>query len=123
MAKHPHRLMLVDNKTWRCTLSGCTFFVHVGLQYILPGKNAQCWECDETFTLDERALKDEMPKCSRCRGEDTSVNGFDIEAYLAEQLKKREAEKQATQSIASDHLSDCGIHLGLECDCKVNPAS
>jgi len=28
---------------------------------------AVCWECAEEFTVDEYALKDEMPKCMDCR--------------------------------------------------------
>lgn len=67
MAKHPHRLMLVQNKTWRCTLPGCSWFVHRGLEYTLPGKQAQCWGCGENFTVDDEALRDEMPKCANCR--------------------------------------------------------
>ncbi len=68
MAKHPHRLIYIDKKLWRCTLAGCSFFVHTGLAYVLPGKQAMCWDCDETFILGEAALKDDMPKCPRCRG-------------------------------------------------------
>ena len=66
MAKHPHRLILQQKKTWKCTLPGCTFFVHLGLAHILIGKSAVCWECGETFTLDESSLRDEMPKCVEC---------------------------------------------------------
>jgi hypothetical protein len=35
MAKHPHRVILLNKKTWRCTLEGCNFFVHVGLAHVL----------------------------------------------------------------------------------------
>ena len=80
MAKHPHRLLLQQQRTWKCTLPGCTFFVHVGLAHILIGKQAVCWECGETFTLDEEALKDEMPKCFDCR-----MRGLgDIESVIQE---------------------------------------
>lgn len=67
MAKHPHRLMLNQKKTWRCTIPGCTYFIHLGLAHTLPGRTALCWECNEEFTLDEDALKDDMPKCVECR--------------------------------------------------------
>jgi hypothetical protein len=80
MAKHPHRVILINKKTWRCTLPGCAFFVHLGLAHVLIGKQAICWECGDEFTLDEQAMKDEMPKCTECRfGSDTLDN---IEATL-----------------------------------------
>ena len=65
--KHPHRLMLEHKKTWRCTLPGCTFFVHLGLAHILPGKSGVCWNCGEIFTIDEVALRDDLPFCEDCR--------------------------------------------------------
>lgn len=67
MAKHPHRLILINKKTWKCVLDGCNFFVHLGLAHVLLGKSHSCWECGEVHTLDEYALKDEMPKCTECR--------------------------------------------------------
>jgi hypothetical protein len=67
MAKHPHRLILNQKKTWRCTLPGCTYFIHLGLAHTLPGRLSICWECNEEFTLDDEALKDDMPKCDNCR--------------------------------------------------------
>ena len=67
MAKHAHRFLLQQKKTWRCTLPGCGYFIHLGLAHILPGKQATCWDCGQEFTLDEEALTDEMPKCSMCR--------------------------------------------------------
>jgi hypothetical protein len=67
MAKHPHRLILLNKKTWKCTLDGCNFFVHLGLAHVLLGKTAICWECSEQFTVDEYALRDDMPKCFDCR--------------------------------------------------------
>lgn len=67
MAKHPHRLMLNQKKTWRCTLPGCKYFIHIGLAHILPGMQSICWECGEEFTLDDVALKDDQPTCNSCR--------------------------------------------------------
>lgn len=73
MAKHPHRLMLMQKKTWRCTLPGCTYFIHRGLEYTLPGKQAVCWGCGEEFTVTEEALMEDQPKCADCRtGESSS---------------------------------------------------
>lgn len=67
MAKHPHRLVLLDKKTWRCTIPGCAFFVHLGLAHVIVGKTGICWECGEQYTIDEDALKSELPKCIDCR--------------------------------------------------------
>lgn len=67
MSKHPHRLILMNKKTWKCTLEGCSFFVHLGLAHILVGKIGICWECGEQFQIDEYALKEEMPRCTDCR--------------------------------------------------------
>lgn len=67
MAKHPHKLLLINNKTWKCILEGCNFFVHIGLAHVLPGKQAICWNCDEQFMLDTIALRDDKPVCADCR--------------------------------------------------------
>ena len=68
MAKHPHKILLVNNgKTWKCVLAGCAFFVHRGLEYVLIGKHAVCWNCDDIFEIDEYSLKDGKPKCDECR--------------------------------------------------------
>ena len=90
MAKHPHRLMLIDRKTWKCTLPGCAFFVHLGLAHLLQGKTAQCNSCDELFTVDERALKDDAPVCLACRAQ-----------------------------AEGGHSPDCGLYEGGECTCRV----
>lgn len=67
MSKHPHRLLLVDKKTWRCTLPGCRFFVHLGLAHLLVGRTVICWECGEQFQFDENSLKEDMPTCFECK--------------------------------------------------------
>jgi hypothetical protein len=67
MAKHPHKLILQNKKTWRCTLQGCNFFVHLGLAHILVNKTGVCWECEDQFVIDEFALREEMPRCIDCR--------------------------------------------------------
>lgn len=67
MAKHPHKLILLQKKTWRCTLEGCSFFVHIGLAHVLVGKQSICWQCNEEFKLDYKSLQDEMPTCYECK--------------------------------------------------------
>jgi len=118
MAKHPHRLLLMNKKTWRCTLGDCTFFVHIGLAHVLPGKQSICWECGDQFTLSEAALKDEMPKCDSCR---LGVPQQSIEEYTEAriaQAKKRLVQPQL-DSVESEsaHSPDCDVYSGLDCSC------
>jgi hypothetical protein len=68
MAKHPHKLILINNKTWKCALEGCSFFVHLGLQHLLIGKHATCWDCEELFSVSEISLLEPKPRCNECRG-------------------------------------------------------
>ena len=67
MAKHPHKLFLKDNKTWKCALDGCSFFVHLGLAHILEGKSAECWDCNDSFIISESSLKEPKPRCNDCK--------------------------------------------------------
>lgn len=90
MAKHAHRILLNQKKTWRCTLPGCNWFIHIGLAHILPGKLALCWECGEEFTLDERALADDQPKCGECRAKlDNGPSLDDISAFIDMKMKPK----------------------------------
>lgn len=88
MAKHPHRLMLLNKKTWKCTIPGCGFFVHLGLQHLLLGRTAQCHNCDDLYSVDERALRDDMPVCIECR------------------------------SGIAHHSPSCDLYNGGDCTCK-----
>ena len=68
MAKHPHLLLLVNKKTWKCAFEGCAFFVHLGLEHLLIGKHATCWECKEMFPITQNSLSREKPICDDCNG-------------------------------------------------------
>jgi hypothetical protein len=143
MTKHPHRLILQERKTWRCTLEGCSFFVHLGLAHVLIGKTAICWDCGESYTIDPDALKEDMPKCVDCRsGQDqASLNELAklIERKLALARAGVKDEKELTpmqrntmralgvlpkedeiEVIPEDetHSPDCDIYSGGDCDCK-----
>jgi hypothetical protein len=84
MAKHPHRLLLIDGKTWKCALPGCSFFVHLGLAYVLIGKRAVCWECSEQFTITAETLQHDTASCDDCKSGGISKNVEDYtEARLA----------------------------------------
>ena len=120
--KHPHRLLLVDKKIWRCTLDGCTFFVHMGLVGVLPGKQTVCWECGDNFKLDVAALKEDMPRCSDCRMGVVAQQSIEeyTEARIA-QAKKRKSEFVVSESDVveseSAHSPDCDVYSGLDCSC------
>lgn len=70
-SKHTHKFICVgrrgyDSKIWKCALPDCTWFVHLGLSHVMLGKPSTCWECDETFLINDDSLKDDMPKCADC---------------------------------------------------------
>ena len=116
MAKHPHLLELVNNKTWRCTLDGCSFFVHIGLAHVLPGKSARCWKCNDIFVLTDEALKDHKPICDDCRlvSERDVVEVFNIDKYMAENARKRQ------QAIDEGHSPNCDAYVGGICTCVLS---
>lgn len=92
MAKHAHRIMLLNKKTWKCMLEGCNFFVHQGLAHLLLGKTGICWECGEQFMIDEYALKDEQPKCYDCRS-DVIVKPVNVVTEIPEEGMSEEKKK------------------------------
>jgi hypothetical protein len=125
MAKHPHRLLLMDKKTWKCTLDGCSFFVHLGLAHILIGKSAVCWGCGDTFTLNEYALKEDQPRCDECRlGNSLDID--QISANIARKIKSGELSVTQAEELDTDkdnpvseviHDPLCEIWKGGDCDC------
>lgn len=58
----------------------------MGLAHILPGHQSICWGCNEEFTLDEEALKDDQPKCNDCRMRDRGESPVDLDAYINTKL-------------------------------------
>jgi hypothetical protein len=89
MAKHPHLLLLINKKTWKCTLDGCGFFVHLGLAHVLVGKNAICWNCEGIFSLTESSLRDDKPICPECK---IGVSEDVLEKYIQSKLEGTEYE-------------------------------
>jgi hypothetical protein len=146
MAKHPHKLILLDKKTWRCVLEGCNFFVHRGLEHVLIGKVLICWNCNEQFTADPMSLKDEMPTCNGCKAGERGTTLQEREDYINAKLelakagvksvkdldpdKRRllEAAKGVKFSVLEDqievieadevHAPDCSVYEGGDCTCK-----
>lgn len=71
-SKHVHKFIRIGLKNntsmiWKCALSDCTWFVHLGLAHLMLGKPSICWGCDEMFIMDEASMRDDMPKCVDCR--------------------------------------------------------
>ena len=118
MAKHPHRLILLEKRTWRCTLDGCSFFVHLGLQHVLLGKRAVCWECDEIFTLTEQSLKSETPKCLECstgqkKEPSMAVPIVDLESMIEKDMAGRLSAKLKGEEYIPDEvkITDTGDEI------------
>lgn len=137
MAKHPHKLLFVNNQTWKCQLEGCAFFVHKGLQHVLVGKRAICWNCDEIFVISEASLKDGKPKCDDCRlfstipvveDKPSTINISDEKRRLNDEMFGRgnwehafdqiEIHEPAPVKEKKLHAPDCASWLGAECNCR-----
>lgn len=124
MAKHPHRLLLNQKKTWRCTLPGCRYFIHIGLAHILPGQQSICWECGSEFELDDEALSDEegMPKCASCRHK--LAGGPPLE-FITNQINVKMALVKygytSTKQLTPQQRSTLVNIMGLDVDNYVNP--
>jgi hypothetical protein len=124
MAKHPHRLLLNQKKTWRCTLPGCRYFIHIGLAHILPGQQSICWECGSEFELDEEALNDAdgMPKCRMCRAK---LGGRPSPDALNNQISIKLALVKygyaSTKQLTPNQRSFLINIAGLDVDSYVNP--
>ena len=99
MAKHPHKLMLHNKKTWRCMLQGCTFFVHKGLEPILIGRVGICWSCGEEFLIDEYALREDQPRCLECRTIHPSIESIREETTEPIKLEIDEAKMKIYREL------------------------
>ena len=94
-SKHPHKPYLFNRKTWKCALSGCGWFVHLGLQHLMINKVAVCWNCEEHYTIDEQALKREKPICIDCRIiQSSEPESIVPESVQAEEKPARTLEQQ-----------------------------
>jgi hypothetical protein len=125
MAKHPHKLMLIDNRTWRCMLEGCAFFVHLGLAHVIVGKRIVCWTCGDTFLVEkELSTLEFKPTCGLCHGGFEVPSAMELDAYIRDRIeqnkKKKQEEKDEIEVIEPDevHAPDCGVYDGLDCNCK-----
>lgn len=71
--RHAHRYEKRDlgwlGKTWICNLPECTHYMPHHLEKMLPGKQAQCNECDNVYILTKEKLQSEQPICDECETE------------------------------------------------------
>jgi hypothetical protein len=84
--KHTHKYHKVDaagTTVWACALPECTHYMPDHLKHLVPGKNSLCWNCGESFPLDDRAIKLDKPVCINCAFgvvdsllDDTLAGGF-----------------------------------------------
>jgi len=119
MAKHPHKLILLNDKTWRCMRDGCNFFVHRGLEHVLIGKQAMCWNCEDSFQVAQWSLKDPKPICDDCR----TIRAVGVTSKKMESMIERDlinGKKDQIEVIEPDdtHSPDCTVWEGGECTCK-----
>ena len=127
MAKHPHKLMLVNNRTWRCVLDGCAFFVHLGLAHVIIGKRLICWKCEETFIVhNDLSTGESRPTCNICRTGIDVPSPMDLDAYIQERIEQNKTtatgdthSEDQIEVIEEDevHSPDCELHAGGECSC------
>lgn len=121
MAKHPHKLMLIDNRTWRCMLDGCAFFVHLGLAHVIVGKRIVCWKCEETFLVRaELSTREPRPECESCRAGIEIPDSMDLEAYIQKRIAQNKKKEDEIEVFEPDeeHAPECEVHVGGECTCQ-----
>lgn len=81
--RHIHKYHRLDG-LWHCALSNCTHYMPYNVAANLPGKESICWGCGESFKLDTNTMKNDQPHCIKCLPQ-----GFDWNAYMEEQRKKK----------------------------------
>lgn len=120
MPKHIHRFYKQDTESrskymWKCT--DCGWFVHAGLEYVMIGKPAICWSCDDTFTISQTSLLHSKPKCIECLGQSHEI---EVDSPSLEKLKQRAKENNEIEVIEPDetHAPDCDVYTTGECSCR-----
>ena len=67
--KHIHKYKKLESGIWACALPNCTHYMPLNVADQVSGKVSICWECNQAFILDERAMENEHPVCIECSGE------------------------------------------------------
>ncbi len=90
--------------------------MHLGLQHILEGKSAFCWNCSEVYTMSAEALRDEMPLCDQCRGKKKPITitteqqiiqvdpSLDLEAMIEKNMADRLQAKIKGEEYIPDEI-------------------
>jgi len=83
---HTHKFHKIQGKVvkaWRCADSECKYILHSGLEELLLGRASICWNCSESFPMDEINLKEDMPVCQNCRIKQEVPELAELEKFLA----------------------------------------
>jgi hypothetical protein len=86
--KHVHRYLRTHLRfasVWRCADSECPHFMPPHQEGLMIGRASFCWGCSEQFTLDDEALKEEFPRCARCRAPELVT--VDIDTLINARMK------------------------------------
>jgi hypothetical protein len=105
--RHPHRYrrtFTTFGRVWSCTLPDCNHYMPRHMESLIPGKRAQCNECENTYILTHNKMAADEPICDECEVEhrmrhEELAKGLDkTQAEYLEQLTK-ELKPQLTKEL------------------------
>lgn len=64
--KHTHRYERINN-IWYCSLADCTHYMPLNMARGVLGKRSLCFQCGQSFTLDETTSIINQPICLECK--------------------------------------------------------
>jgi len=67
--RHAHRYRrtyTTFGRVWSCSLPDCNHYMPRHMESMLPGKNAQCNECENIYILTHEKMKSDEPICDEC---------------------------------------------------------
>lgn len=124
--KHTHKYYRMENDPlWYCAL--CTHYLPTNYKNGSPlGSPSLCWNCGNTYAIDEEAMKHNNPWCSECRLKKTQgINPNDLLQYVAEQTVKARTTFLSAFCQHNNH-EKCPKDSGCSCLCHTittNPDS
>ena len=90
--KHIHKYFLNDSNLWQCALPGCLHFLPGNLSAdTINGRWSICWNCRETFQLNEVLSRMEKPICADCMIKDaptTVQSDIDWDDYIKQKTAR-----------------------------------
>lgn len=102
--KHIHKIVK-SGPVWKCAFSDCYFFVYPKQEYVLNGRASFCWSCGNKFPLDDEALEEDMPRCTKCRNPEI--------APVAEAMSEAQEEFPMNTSLSHDEMRKKLIAMGV----------